>query len=245
MDITTIVGILSVAGIVALGVVSGELPSTFLNWHGLFIVLGGTSAAMLVNTPFNYILDAVGALGILVRSERYQAGPAVISAVVGLAEQVQARGTAALQEADPGAAGGYLSRAALAAVEYNNADLVEEILQNEINQHFDQQNEVINVYRTMGVISPMFGLLGTLLGIVQVLKSIANPEQVGPAMAIAVTTAFYGIALANVFCLPVAGKLRIRYYQEMRAKAIIVEGIVMMMRGAVPLVIERKLQSYL
>lgn len=245
MDITTLVGMLAIAGLVYAGVWTGELPSTFLNWHGLLIVLGGTAGAMLLNTPVKLIFDALGSLWLLLTGGRYHANSRVVAAVVALAEQVQARGASALQEADAAVAGGYLNRAAQAASEYNKADLVEDILHNEIHQTYDQQNEVVNVFRTMAVIAPMFGLLGTLLGIVQVLKQIADPEQVGPAMGIAVTTAFYGIALANIVCLPVAGKLRIRYYQEMRAKTIVVDGIVMMMRGTVPLVIERKLRSYL
>jgi chemotaxis protein MotA len=133
----------------------------------------------------------------------------------------------------------------MVAVEYNDPELVKSILEGEINTSFDRHNEVINVFRTAAILAPMFGLLGTLIGIVSVLKQISNPETVGGAMAVAMTTAFYGISLANMFCVPVAGKLRIRNLEELRAKSMVADGVVMMMRGTIPLVIERKLQAYL
>ena len=244
MDLTTLLGFVALVAITWLGLVSGGVPAAFLNSHGVVIVIGGVAAATLINTPLRYLWEAFGSLGVLIGGGRYQDRRAIIASVVALAEQVQARGTSAFQDADARAAGGFLSHAAQTAVEYNNADLVEQILDSEIDQTYDHQNEVVNVFRTMGVLAPMFGLVGTLVGIVEVLRQIANPEQVGTAMAIALTTAFYGIVLANVFFVPIAGKLRIRFWEEARGKTIVMLGIVMMMRGTVPLVIERKLQSY-
>jgi len=244
MDLTTFLGFGGLVAIAWFALVNGGVPAAFLNWHGVVIVMGGVAAATLINTPLRYLWEALRSLALLIGGGHYQDRQAIIASVVGLAEQVQARGTSAFQDADGAAAGGFLSRAAQAAIEYNNADLVEQILDSEIDQNYDHQNEIINVFRTMGVLAPMFGLVGTLVGIVEVLRQIANPEQVGAAMAIALTTAFYGIVLANVFFVPVAGKLRIRYWEELRGKTIVLQGIVMMMRGTVPLVIERKLQSY-
>ncbi|MFA6318734.1 MAG: hypothetical protein WC943_15100, partial [Elusimicrobiota bacterium] len=134
MDITTLLGFAAMAGGVVLGASSGQLPVTFLNWHGLFIVLGGTGAAMLVNTPLKYLFDALRASLLLFGGHRPYYPRAVLEAAVDLAGRVQSRGSAAFQEADPGVAGGYLMRAAQAAVEYNDADLVEGMLQTEIDQ---------------------------------------------------------------------------------------------------------------
>ena len=244
MDITTLLGIAALARMLTVGAASGALPAFFLNWHGLGIVLGGTACAMLINTPWANIRGALAALGVIWRGERYSSKDAVVAAVVEIAERVHGRGVSALQEVDANAVGGYLGRAAALAVEYNNPDLVWQILETEINTAYDRNNEMVNVYRTMSVLAPMFGLLGTLIGIVSVLREISNPEGVGRSMAIAMTTAFYGIALANTFCVPVAGKLRSRNIEELCAKTMVAEGVVMMLRGTVPLVIERKLRSY-
>lgn len=245
MDITSVVGLGTLLTLVVWGAVSGELPAFFINAHGLVIVFGGTAAAMLLNTPTDDLKRAVFSLRVFWRGEHYPPPRSVVTTVTALAEQVHKRGAAALQEADPQAVRGFLRRAAMLAVEYNDPDLVQAILEGEINTSFDRHNEVVNVYRTATILAPMFGLLGTLIGIVSVLKQISNPETVGGAMAVAMTTAFYGISLANIFCVPVAGKLRIRGLEEHKAKVMVAEGVVMMMRGTIPLVIERKLQAHL
>jgi chemotaxis protein MotA len=150
----------------------------------------------------------------------------------------------ALKEADPKVAGGFLERAATAALEYSDSKFVRQVLEQEINQAFDDINEVANIYRTMGVLAPMFGLLGTLIGIIAVLKEISNPEAVGPAMAVAITSAFYGILFANIVCVPVAGKLRSRALAQIRIKSMVLEGIMEIMKGSLPMVVERRLQAY-
>jgi len=244
MDITTILGFVAMAGLLVLGVFTGQLPSFFLNWHGLGIVLGGSFAAMLVNTPGWQIRGALSAFFVALRGGHGTNTEKLITSIVSLAEQVRARGISALQGAGGNEADGFLAKAAAVAIEYNNADLVEEILINDINTTFDRNNEITNVYRTLSVLAPMFGLLGTLIGIVSVLKEISNPENVGKAMAVAMTTAFYGISLANMICVPVAGKLRSRNLEQLRVRSMAADGIVMMLRGSVPLAIERKLRSY-
>lgn len=245
MDLNTWLGLAALGGLLAVGVMSGELPSTFLNWHGITIVLGGTFAAMLINTPFRHLVDSLAAAFKTLRDGRTSEGEKVVAAVLAVAERVKARGASGFQDADGVVAGGFLKHAAETAMEYNDPEVVERILGNEINQAFDHGNELVNVYRTAGLLAPMFGLLGTLIGIVRVLRQIANPEQVGAAMAVSVTTAFYGIALANMVCVPIAGKLRLRYMEEMRLRGLAAEGVVLILRGTVPAVLERTLRSTL
>jgi chemotaxis protein MotA len=245
MDFTTLIGVFCVVVGIGVGFATGGIPRVFINPHGIGLVCGGTLCAMLINTPWNYLRGAFAALGDMWSGERYPPLPDVIVTMVALATQVQQRGVAAFAGVDGTAVNGYLKHAVSTAQEYNDAVYVGSILENEIDQVYDHQNELVNVYRTMGVLAPMFGLLGTLIGIVEVLREIASPDQVAKAMGIAVTTAFYGIMLANVFCIPVAGKLRIRYWQEMRAKTIVREAVIMMLKGSTPLVIERRLKSFL
>lgn len=244
MDLTTVLGIIGAVVLLWQGTVSGEINATLLNWHGLVVVLGGTGVALLLNTPGRYIVEAAKAVLTLIVTSPYKRPEDTIKIMVTVAEQAQGRGLAALRDVDTRAAGGFLSRAAQVALEHNDPEFVREVLENEVNQGGDHQNEVANVFRTASVMAPMFGLIGTLLGIVNVLKEIANPEAVGQAMAIAITSAFYGIMFANLLCVPAAGKLRIRSWEETITKAMVVEGILMVMNGVVPAVLERKLQAY-
>lgn len=244
MDITSTAGILGFAALLLLGVAAGEVTSLFINAHGIVIVLGGTALAMLINTPLRYVRETVLAMASLIRSDAYGDPAALVPVLTRLAEQVQARGIGALRGVDDRVAGGFLAQAATTAMEYNNPDFVRKVLETEVNNKVDRANEIINVIRTAGVLSPMFGLIGTLVGIIHVLQQIADPKKAGPAMAVAITTAFYGILFANFFCVPVAGKLRFRLWEEIKVKAIVIEGVVSMMQGVVPLVLERRLQAF-
>lgn len=245
MDITTILGVAGAAGLLFAGFAGNQLSASLINLHGIVVVIGGTAVATLINTPLKYLTRAFYELGLIFRESDETSPEKLIPALVSLAEQSRMRGLAALKEADPLLAGGFLSRAATAALEYNDYNFVRQVLEQEINQSVDDMNEVANVYRTMGLMAPMFGLLGTLIGIIGVLKDLANPESVGPAMAVAITSAFYGIFLANMVCVPIAGKMRAKVWLEVRMKSMVLEGILEIMKGSMPLVVERRLQSYL
>ena len=245
MDITTMLGFAGAAGLIFAGFAGNQISASLLNIHGVVVVLGGTVVATLINTPLKFVTRALLELGWIFRENDEASPEKIIPVIVGLAEQSRMRGLAALKDADPGLAKGFLSRAATAALEYNDYNFVRQVLEQEINQSVDDMNEVSNVYRTMGVMAPMFGLLGTLIGIIGVLKDLANPETVGPAMAVAITSAFYGIFFANMICVPIAGKMRAKVWMEVRLKSMIMEGVLEIMKGSVPLVVERRLQAYL
>ncbi|MDA8131871.1 MAG: MotA/TolQ/ExbB proton channel family protein [Elusimicrobia bacterium] len=245
MDITTLLGFCGAAGLILAGVAGNQISASLINMHGVVVVLGGTVVATLINTPLKFVVRAVRELGLIFREKDEASPEKLIPVIVSLAEQSRMRGLAALKEASTSVAGGFLNRAATAALEYNDYKFVREVLEMEINQGVDDMNEVANVYRTMGVMAPMFGLLGTLIGIIGVLKDLSNPESVGPAMAVAITSAFYGIFFANMVCVPIAGKMRARIWMEVRLKSMILEGVLEIMKGSMPLVVERRLQSYL
>jgi len=245
MDITTIVGVAGAAALILAGFAGNQISASLINMHGVVVVIGGTVVATLINTPLKFVTGAVTQLGWIFRENDEASPEKLIPLLVNLAEQARKRGLTALKEADAGVAKGFLSRAASAALEYNDYNFVRQVLEQEINQAADDMNEVTNVYRTMSVMAPMFGLLGTLIGIIEVLKDLANPESVGPAMAVAITSAFYGIFFANMVCVPIAGKMRAKVWMEVRLKSMILEGVLEIMKGSVPLVVERRLQSYL
>lgn len=244
MDLSTLAGVAAGALLIVIGAATGEVSGIFLNFHGFFVVVGGTAVALLINTPFAYLRDAASAMASLMRRSAYADFEDVFSELKRMSEQARSAGLTALTAASPRSAGGYLSRAATTALEYNNPDFVREVLETEVNNDIERANEVINVIRTAGVLSPMFGLIGTLLGIVRVLQQISDPEKVGPAMALAITSALYGILLANAILVPAAGKLRVRLWEEIKLKAMIIEGVVGMMQGKVPLMLERKLETF-
>ena len=101
------------------------------------------------------------------------------------------------------------------------------------------------IFTTMGTYAPAMGMLGTLIGLVQMLMVMDDPNTIGPSMAIALITTFYGSLLANLLCLPIAGKLKLRSQQEVRLKHLLIEGIASIQVGDNPRIIEQKLNVFL
>jgi chemotaxis protein MotA len=97
----------------------------------------------------------------------------------------------------------------------------------------------------MGTFAPAMGMIGTLIGLVQMLQSMDDPGTIGPAMAVALLTTFYGALLANIVCLPIAGKLRTRSKEETLAKEMTIQGVISLSKGENPRVLEQKLLAFL
>lgn len=245
MDFATILGLLAFAALIFGGVASHQITASLVNLHGVFVVFGGTFVAMLINTPFKYLVNSIIEIKSLMFEDEAAHMHRVVPMLVTLAEQCRMRGFSALKDADRNVAYGFLARVADAALEYNDSNFVKQVIEQEINQAADETNEIANVYRTMGILSPMFGLLGTLMGIIGVLKQLSDPEGVGPTMGVAITSAFYGILFSNMVCVPVAGKIRARIWLRVKLKSMILDGVLEIMRGSIPIVVERRLQSYL
>ncbi|MFH1619427.1 MAG: MotA/TolQ/ExbB proton channel family protein [bacterium] len=245
MDITTLAGIVGFGVFIAVGIATNQISSTMLNAHGAYMVLGGTLIAMLINTPLKFLVKSLTEIGILFREDEADNPEKLIPVIVDLAEQCRSRGMAAMRDVAPHTAGGFINRAATAALEYNDSQFVKQVMEQEINQVADEENEIANVYRSMSILAPMFGLLGTLIGIIGVLRDLANPETVGPAMSVAITSALYGIFFANMICVPIAGKIRARIWMKVKMKSMILDGVLEIMKGSIPMVVERRLQSYL
>lgn len=245
MDSSTVLGLVSFVALISLGVATNQLTASLFNAHGVFVVLGGTFVAMLINTPTKYLIKSVTEMKSLMLDDETAHLQKALPMLVSLAEQCRIRGLSALKDADRFVAGGFLARVADAALEYNDSNFVRQVMEQEVNQTADDMNEIANVYRTMGILAPMFGLLGTLIGIIGVLKQLSDPESVGAAMSVAITSAFYGILFSNMICVPIAGKIRARIWLRVRLKSMIIEGILEIMKGSIPIVVERRLQAYL
>jgi len=244
MDIMTLFGFMVLVLVILSSYFLGELPLVLFNLHAVLLVIGGTLIATMINTPKKYFLKAIKAFSLVFISGEYEDIYPAINHIVELSEKARKNGLKSLKEADEKIANGFLKRACDAVVEYGDQNFVKNILEKEINQSFDELNEVSNVYRTMSLLSPMFGLIGTLIGIIGVLKDLSNPAAVGPAMAIAITSAFYGILLSNLLFVPAAGKIRAKAIMRLKLKEMILEGVLEIMKGSIPLMIERRMKTY-
>jgi chemotaxis protein MotA len=247
MELTSVIGLAAAIGSLVFGLYHAGVQQVFLNLHGVVIVLGGTVSAVIFHCQWTHIKAATVGLGRIFKPSPFRDPQVLIPVLTGLAEKARQRGAVmALREAPTDLAGGFMGQAVnIALRNIQNPDMVKSLLDRSIQTARIRNNEVVNVFRAASVLSPMFGLLGTLIGIIQVLRNITSPESVGSAMGTAITSAFYGIGFANLICVPAAGKLRLYAMDEYVAKTLIAEGIHQVVKEELPLQVEQKLWTLL
>jgi len=245
MDLSTTFGFLGAVAVLIWGINSTGVGHIFINAHGIVIVVVGSFASMALNTPLSMLWSAIKGFGRMFLSPRIPHADALIPEVVKLSEKARSEGgLLTLQDEGKDIAGGFLNRILNIAITSGETNEARKIIEEEIRQIRSRHIEDQNVFRTWGILAPMFGLLGTLLGIIEVLQKMSDPTAVGPAMGVAITSAFYGITLANVFCVPIAGKLRIRMNEEVLAYMLLLEGVLDIMDSKPPYLVEMHLNAY-
>jgi len=122
---------------------------------------------------------------------------------------------------------------------------ISEILETEIDFVRSRHQLGAEIFTTMGTFSPALGMIGTLIGLVQMLQTMDDASKIGPAMAVALLTTFYGSIMANIVCLPIAGKLRTRSKEEVLTKEMAIQGIASLSNGDNPRILEQKLQAFI
>ena len=245
IDIMTIFGLVLGAGSIISVMYWGGTSHLLWNRDAAVLVFGGTFASMLISTQFNIIAKLPRVLlMVFFHKESYETKH-IISILVGFAEKAKKDGIHSLQEELPKIKDQFLSNGIGMVVDGLDLELVRENLLKEITFIRKRHYQVSNVIRSMGTYSPIFGLLATLLGVVPVLKSISDPKSLGASMSIAVTGTFYGIALANFVFLPISNKLDNHTDTELLMKEVMIEGILSIQAGDIPIIVDKKLQSFL
>lgn len=246
MNIATILGIL--AGVVILGtatVKSTNDPMVFVNYPGMAIVLGGTLAATFICYPLKEVMRVFHVFLLALRREELPIG-AYIDEIVKIARTASARGKVHLENALPGIENQFLRHAVQMLVDGYGADEIRAILDTRIEQSFDQEMSSASIYRTMAKLAPAFGIIGTLIGLIGMLQSMqGNLANLGPSMAVALTTTLYGSLLAYVLFLPIAIKVEKRIEERVILMQVIRDGILFIHdKTPAPIVLD-KLKAYL
>ncbi|HDH96736.1 MAG TPA: motility protein A [Proteobacteria bacterium] len=244
MDIATVLGIVSAFGLVLAAMASGTGLATFINIPSLMIVVGGTIGVVLVNFPLKDVLGLFGTVKNAFFSKKidYQA---LIAKMVEFSSTARKQGILALERQTEQIEDEFLRRGLQMAVDGLEPDVIRSLIDKDMENMDVRHRRGADILQSFGTFAPALGLIGTLIGLVQMLKSMDDPSNIGPAMAVALITTFYGALLANLLFLPLAGKLRNRSQEELIAKEMILEGILSIAMGDNPRVIEAKLQAFL
>lgn len=244
MDIATIVGIISSVGLLAVAMTMGVGVRSFLDLPSILIVCGGTACATLVSYPLR---DCLNTLSVLKKAFVSQSNAAmdVITSFIALAIKVRKEGLLSLEGDLKRIRNPFLKRGLQLLVDGLEPQAISDILATEIAVQQERHRLGADIFQTMGNFAPAFGMIGTLLGLISMLRQLDDPSSIGPSMSLALVTTFYGAILANMVFLPIAGKLRARSRSETLIMELIVQGILALCRGDNPRIIEQKLHAFL
>jgi len=243
MDAATIIGLISGIGLVFFTVLLGGNPGVFWSIPALLLVVGGTLAATLLNYPLRDVL-AVFSTVRKAFVERVVAPEELIEKLVEYAGVARRNGVLALEGRTELSADPFFERGMQLAIDGTPPELIKDMLEVEITFMEDRHSLAQSILTAMGAYAPAFGMIGTLIGLVQMLSSMDDPSRIGYGMAVAILTTLYGVLLANLVFLPAAGKLRVRTANEALDKAIMIEGILSIQSGDNPRMVEQKLKSF-
>ncbi len=247
MDIATIIGI--VLGLVFFAVsvildkgVSGLMA--FWNAPSVMITVGGAFASVMIVHPMDKFVNGLKAVSKAFKNQTVDEG-STITKIIELSNVARKEGLLALEEATESIEDKFLKKGIMLVVDGTDPELVRNILETEMIYIDSRHKEVAGFWDKLGEMTPAWGMIGTLIGLINMLGSLDDPSKIGPAMAVALLTTMYGSIVANLFAAPFAEKLRIRSKQEMLLKEIIVEGLLSIQAGENPRVIEEKLKAFL
>ncbi|MBO8156506.1 MAG: flagellar motor protein MotP [Bacillaceae bacterium] len=246
-DILTPIGIFLGSTMILLGIyTNGGLggAALFIQISSVIIVLGGLIAALLIN--FN--LDEMKLLGKVLR-EAFRKNEhnlrELIDLFIKLSETARREGLLALENEVEEVEDPFIRKGVLLAVDGIEPEVINDIMTAEITAMEERHQRGRAILEKAGQYAPAWGMIGTLIGLVLMLNNLTQPETLGPSMAVALLTTFYGTVLANLVFLPMAAKLENKTDQEVFMKQIVIEGIIGVQSGQNPKILEEKLSAFL
>lgn len=245
MDLGSIIGfiVFFVATIVTL-VMTGSNVMGYINPSSIILVLGGTIGAALIACDLETVKTVPKMLGLFMKKSKYEL-QVTIKLFVSLAEVARKEGILALERRLEEVEDPFIHKGIQLLVDGTEPEMIRDIMETELVFLDQRHKQGIKFFQTCGSLAPAFGLFGTLMGLINMLRSLNDPEALGPAMAVALVTTLYGVLLSNVVFNPIGEKLSSRNAEELNMKEIVIEGILSIQSGDNPRIVEEKLKTFL
>ncbi len=242
MDIATVIGLFLGSLLIIMAIAMGGTINIFLNVPGLLIVVGGSLSTLFIKFPmkavFNTIKVTMNAFFVKISDPQK-----LIDELVELATLARKNGILAMEKHE--CSDSFLKQAISYCVDGYAQEFVEESLMNDIQLLQERHDTGQRIFRGLGDAAPAFGMIGTLIGLVQMLSSMDNPRNIGPAMAVALLTTFYGALMAHLIFIPIAEKLELRSKHEVLCRKLVLDGVLAIQKGISPRMLRDTLQAYL
>lgn len=253
LDIASIIGIVAGVVLMVFGITFQQdtfsfnfgLLGNFFDIPSVLITLGGSFTGVLVmcSSIKDYVtkLKSIRLIFKVLPSNEVE----TIKTIIDLSNVARKEGLLALEEAANGVEDEFLKKGILLIVDGTDPELVRSILETELMCIEDRHGAIIGFWDKLAAMGPAWGMIGTLIGLINMLKDMSDPDSIGPNMAVALITTLYGSVLANWIAIPVQNKLRAANSAEVMMKEVMVEGLLSIQAGENPRVIEEKLKSFL
>ncbi len=241
MDIGTLLGLISGVIFVFIAIMLGGDFMGFINAPSALIVIGGTVSVTFIMFPMGVVL---GSFKVALKAffSRSPNPKLVIDEVVALANLARKESLVALERAT--ISDKFLKKGVLLIADGTEERLVRTILETELSFTQQRHRQGQGVFKGMGAMAPAFGMIGTLIGLVNMLQVLDDPTAIGPGMALALLTTLYGALLANLAFIPISKKLEERSLEEVTIMEMTMEGVMSILRGENPRLIQEKLESF-
>ncbi|MDY6823738.1 MAG: MotA/TolQ/ExbB proton channel family protein [Thermodesulfobacteriota bacterium] len=244
MDIATLIGIVSAFGLVILAIATGGGLTLFISPQALMIVVGGTLGATMINYPLREVMGSFAVVKNVFLS-RLQSSRQISKLFLDFAGKARKEGLLALENDVNNVEDEFVKKGLQLSVDGLEPESIQDILETEIEFLQERHRLGSEIFATMGAFAPALGMIGTLIGLVQMLQTMDDPSSIGPAMAVALLTTFYGSVMANMIFMPISGKLKTRSKEETLVKEMVVTGVLGLAKGDNPRILEQKMLAYM
>ncbi|MCR4955979.1 MAG: motility protein A [Lachnospiraceae bacterium] len=248
MDIASLIGMVLGVVMIVFGIISGDAGvsalQNFFDLPSVIITIGGSLAGVIGCNLMSDFVNGLKSITLIFKGSKDNPGD-VIKSIIDLSNVARKEGLLALDEASNGIEDAFLRKGVMLVVDGTDPELVRGILETDLICIEDRHKTVIAFWEKWAELGPAWGMIGTLIGLVNMLKNLTDSSTIGPNMAVALLTTMYGSVIANWLCNPTASKLKVKNSQEIMMKEVIVEGLLSIQAGENPRVIEEKLKSFL
>ncbi|EQB87775.1 chemotaxis protein MotA [Clostridium punense] len=243
-DFLTIIGFIAATALIIIGMNSNAGYLIFWDPLSIYITVGGAIGTLLMAYPVSEF-KRLGKVIIQVMKEQELSKLDTISLFINLSKKARREGLLSLEDEIAQIENDFVKKAMNMVVDGVEPESIKEIMTLEINEMEKRHNDAASVFKTLGAYAPAMGMLGTLIGLIQMLADLTDSSNLAKGMGKALITTFYGSIVANVIALPIAAKLEYRSAQEIGTRQMIIEGVLAIQSGVNPRIIEDKLVAYL
>lgn len=244
MDLATIIGLVLGYGLVLYAIASKPGAGFFVDVGSAMIVVGGTLGALLMSFPMENVKTLHATfMKFLIDKETGLAE--TIQTLVAIAEKARREGILAIEQGLEQVDDEFMKDGLRLAVDGTEPDVIKTIMEIELGSLEERHQAGAYVWMQIATYAPAFGMIGTLIGLIQMLQALDDPSKIGLGMATALLTTFYGAMIANLLGMPIASKLALRSKQEIARRTMVIEGILSIQNGDNPRLVSEKLKTFL